>query len=560
MPCIAEFESSLEMPGQTPVRTCTRAVGGLGHVTGLEYVNGVSQFCGIPYATLTKRWTRSVLCEHWQDAKHDGTKLGANAPSPFAADSDSDLVPVPAFSTFDQSITDEKSALVANIVVPANVETAVPVMVYVHGGSLLYGGANLAIFDAVNLVSRSMKLGKPIIVVNFNYRVGLGGFLASQAIEKELARDGFSGCGNFGLTDQQVAFEWIRRFIGSFGGDPARITCVGESAGGISISHHLLARKQPPFQRAISMSGLSCAIPSWTRAKHEKLFAATCRHFGIDPDSVNCIEELRRIPEQELADQTPSIQGVASGTGNPCLDGDFHAKDPNTLHRLPEWLDAYVVGDTYHEGIIFRWNILEDDYQSCRSIMLQHVGDVAALDQVLGWYGIEAGVSDSDFRQRFEHLAGDFVFKIPNFATVKLNRSLSAQSELFGYHFDRRSRLRNSLEGTSYHAIDLLYLFGNLNEAMNEEEKAVTEQFSKAWIDFIYGDAPWDKQERHWMRWPESGTGRLVSEREDEDIRNYERMGRVLDLGRGETWQQIFKGIDAIVNKRMRMGTMRPLR
>lgn len=133
-----------------------------------------------------------------------------------------------------------------NIVIPfapASDRRSLPVMVYVHGGSLLYGGANLPIFNAVNLVSQSIKMGKPIICVNFNYRVGLGGFLASEAIRRELQDDGFQGCGNFGFTDQKVAFDWVQRYIATLGGDPDNVTAVGESAGGISISNQLLIHR-----------------------------------------------------------------------------------------------------------------------------------------------------------------------------------------------------------------------------------------------------------------------------------------------------------------------------
>lgn len=65
-----------------------------------------------------------------------------------------------------------------------------PVMVYIHGGSFLYGGANRPVFDGVNFLSHSVSRGTPVIAVNFNYRVGLSGFLASSAIKADLERDG----------------------------------------------------------------------------------------------------------------------------------------------------------------------------------------------------------------------------------------------------------------------------------------------------------------------------------------------------------------------------------
>jgi carboxylesterase type B len=64
------------MPARALAGTIERQIPGLGTVKGLLYDNGVSQYCGIPYARLKKRWTRSTLATSWQDNYHDGTRLG----------------------------------------------------------------------------------------------------------------------------------------------------------------------------------------------------------------------------------------------------------------------------------------------------------------------------------------------------------------------------------------------------------------------------------------------------------------------------------------------------
>ncbi|XBQ90660.1 hypothetical protein V6000_006214 [Aspergillus fumigatus] len=306
-------------------------------------------------------------------------------------------------------------------------------MVYVHGGSLLYRGANLPIFDAVNLVSQSIKMGTPIICVNFNYRVGLGGFLASKEIQRELREDGFQGCGNFGFTDQQVAFEWVQRYIDALGGDPNNVTAVGESAGGISISNQLAAASPPRFRRAACMSGLSVSIPRWTMEQHEALFEAVCRYFRIDSTRSDVLDHLGQIPQQMLADATPIIQGVLSGTGNPCLDGWFYKSDtdPREIQTAPSWLDALMLGDTYHEGIIFHSNILEDTFQSIRQTLAEYVGAEDETDQILAEYGISPDVPLGLLIKRVEHMRRDAVFKIPNYATALGNSHLADKRALF---------------------------------------------------------------------------------------------------------------------------------
>ncbi|KAI9040534.1 uncharacterized protein KD926_008101 [Aspergillus affinis] len=545
------------MSFQSPISTCSTVIPSLGKLDGFQYANGIQQYCGIPYATLPKRWTRSSLKTSWTDSYHDGRKLGNSCPHPIIEGDDTDdLVPVPPSPHFpDLPEIDELSGLVMNIVLPhAPGSQRLPVFVYVHGGSLLYGGANLPIFDAVNLVCHSIRIDKPIVCVNFNYRVGLGGFLASEAIRNELRRDGHHGCGNFGFTDQQVAFEWVQRYIPSLGGDPGQVTAVVESAGGISISNQMVSAQPPRFRRAVCMSGLSVAIPAWSMEEHERLFWAVCRHFKIDPSRADVLDCLRQIPQQELANATSVIQGVLSGTGNPCLDGWFYAQDPREIREPPDWVEAFMLGDTYHEGVIFHLNLLEDTFASIRKTLQEHIQNDEDTDWILNAYDISSGLSHETLLSRVEHMCGDAIFKIPNYATVSASRRLGSQNAVFRYHFDQRSRLKNALEGTAYHAHELLYLFGNLDNELSAEECEMARELASAWILFCYGESSWETMHGKWKVWGPDCSRRVKGENEDEEARSYSRMQQILARGDGETWKRWLSGVDALVNKRMNMG------
>lgn len=477
-------------------------------------------------------------------------------------DNSDDLVPVPPAAHLPwPPPVDELSGLVMNIVIPRAFDTTnelLPVFVYVHGGSLLYGGANLPIFDAVNLVSRSLEIGLPIICVNFNYRIGIGGFLAGDAVARELKQDGCAGSGNFGFTDQKVAFDWVQKYIGHLGGDAGQVTAVGESAGGISISNQLQAAQPAVFHRAVCMSGLSASIPPWTMEQHDIFFTAVCRHFKIDPAAPDVLDQLRAIPQQELADATPEIQGVPAGTGNPCLDGWFYSSeaDPRGVTVPPAWLKGYMFGDVYHEGIIFHVNLLEDDYHSIRRVIQAQIGDQSLTDHILEAYEITADLPQPELLGRVEHMCGDFVFKIPNYALANacIKHGLPDGKSPFLYHFDQRSRLPNSLDGTAYHAHELLYLFGNLEREMNEDEKQMAQEFSAAWIKFANGHEPWEaKDPSAWMVWGQNSKVELKTEAEDEHVRDYTRMNMVLQLDEGKAWKRGLAGIDSLVNRRWKL-------
>lgn len=571
------------MSFQTPSSICSLFIAGLGKLDGFEYANGVQQYCGIPYAKLSKRWTRSVLNTSWANDFHDGTRLGYgyfphaalhrcmsnfmgfrnDCPRPnLDEDGSDDLVPVtPAPHFPDQPKIDELTGLVMNIVLPSAPIAGghkYPIITYVHGGSLLYGGANHPIFDAVNFVSHSISIKRPIICINFNYRVGLGGFLAGSVIQAELELDGFQGSGNFGFTDQQVAFEWIQRYISHFGGDPESVTAVGESAGGISISNQMVAANAPKFQHAVCMSGLSVSIPAWTMDEHEALFKAVCHYFRIRPEEPGVLDRLREIPQQTLANATPVIQGVLSGTGNPCLDGWFYTRDPREIHTPPDWLKGYMLGDTYHEGIIFHLNLLGDNFDSIRSILLQYISDESKTNEILHAYGICPEISHDLLLDRVEHMCGDAIFKIPNYATALTCSELKCHIPLYLYHFDQRSRIKNVFEGTAYHAHELLYLFGNLDNKLNEHERTMALDFATAWIRFAYGEQPWLASKGQWKVWGPNSTHAVKTEAEDENIRSYMRMKHMLAIGNGKTWKEWFKGVDALVNKRMNLGKVLP--
>lgn len=447
-----------------------------------------------------------------------------------------------------------------NIVIPHGFKdaTKLPVFVYVHGGSLLYGGANLPIFDAVNLVSHSILIGHPIICVNFNYRVGIGGFLAGEVIARSLEQDGYQGSGNFGFTDQKVAFDWVQNYISFFGGDIHNVTAVGESAGGISISNQLQSARPPTFHRAVCMSGLSVAIPPWTMNQHDCFFEAVCIYFKIDPAALDALDMLRAVPQQELANATAEIQGVPSGTGNPCIDGWFYLPeiDPRKVNPPPAWLKGLMIGDTYHEGIIFHLNLLllEENYQSIREALESEIGNEVHTDHILKAYGITPDLSQDELFSRTEHMCGDAIFKVPNYLLANECATGNLPSDaLFLYHFDQRSRLPNALEGTAYHAHELLYLFGNLDNEMSEKEIAMAREFASAWIRFTNGLAPWKIDgEREWMVWGQDSKMKVMHEEEDEKVRNYTRMKMMLGLEdeNGMVWERWLAGVDALVNRR----------
>jgi carboxylesterase type B len=115
------------------------------------------------------------------------------------------------------------------------------VMVWIHGGGFTSGTGSDTTFDGGNLASRG-----DVVVVTINYRLSTLGFLAL---------DNTTLKGNYGLSDQITALDWVHAHIGDFGGDVDRITVFGQSAGAASVRALVASPKaKGKFSRAIMQS------------------------------------------------------------------------------------------------------------------------------------------------------------------------------------------------------------------------------------------------------------------------------------------------------------------
>ncbi|UYV64688.1 BCHE [Cordylochernes scorpioides] len=167
------------------------------------------------------------------------------------------------------------------------------VMFWIHGGGFMFGSGNAQLYNG----SMLSTLGD-VVVVTFNYRLGIIGFLASG---NELVP------GNMGLYDQLMALQWIKQNIEFFGGDPERITIFGESAGGNSVGIFLTSQKpQGLFKRAIIESGvpytpiLIRSVKNVLEVSSEVSLFAGCRFNSKLKLSQKVIECLRTKSAKEL--------------------------------------------------------------------------------------------------------------------------------------------------------------------------------------------------------------------------------------------------------------------
>src|SRR5829696_240764 len=201
----------------------------LGDLQGVAIVTEhgpVHRFAGVPFGVGPvgpNRFRRAGPARPWNGVRPHGF-----GPSPMQAVGGpfSGLVPGMAVTRVDED------CLTLNVWRPAEPGGEPrPVLVWIYGGAFVTGGSALATYDGARLCAE-----QGVMVVTVNYRIGALGFLDLRSVP-----GGNSTDANCGLTDQLLALEWVQQHIDRFGGDPARVTVFGESAGAGSIMHLLTA-------------------------------------------------------------------------------------------------------------------------------------------------------------------------------------------------------------------------------------------------------------------------------------------------------------------------------
>ena len=221
-----------------------------------------------------------------------------------------------------------------------------PVMLWIHGGALVVGESDD--YNPQRLVEQG------VVVVTINYRLGALGFLAHPALSAEAS--GAPASGNYGILDQQLALQWVKRNITSFGGDPANVTIFGESAGGLSTFSNLVSPEANGlFQQAIVESGAyRLNLPSLATAEAQGTAFATAE--GCTDQTAACLRAL--TVAQVLAGENPA--GYVTNTDGRVLPLSIDAAlSSGQFNRVPvmngsnhdEWR-LFVALDDVFAGII----------------------------------------------------------------------------------------------------------------------------------------------------------------------------------------------------------------
>ncbi|XP_015704325.1 neuroligin-4, X-linked isoform X2 [Coturnix japonica] len=434
-----------------------------------EILGPVEQYLGVPYAsppTGERRFQPPEPPSSWTGVRN-ATQFAAVCPQYLDERSLlNDMLPVWFTANLDTVVTyvqdQNEDCLYLNIYVPTEDDihdqnSKKPVMVYIHGGSYMEGTGNM--IDGSILASYGN-----VIVVTLNYRLGVLGFLSTgdQAAK-----------GNYGLLDQIQALRWIEENIGSFGGDPKRVTVFGSGAGGSCVSLLTLSHySEGLFQKAIIQSGT--ALSSWAvnyqPAKYTRILADK---VGCDMlDTTDLVECLRNKNYKELIQQTitPATYHIAFG---PVIDGDVIPDDPQILMEQGEFLNYDIMlGVNQGEGLKFVDGIVDNedgvspnDFDFSVSNFVDNLygypeGKDTLRETIKFMYTDWADKENPETRRKtLVALFTDHQWVAPAVATADLHAQYGSPTYFYAFYHHCQSEMKPSW-ADSAHGDEVPYVFG----------------------------------------------------------------------------------------------------
>jgi para-nitrobenzyl esterase len=467
-----------------------------GKVAGVT-ANGLHAFLGIPFAappTGRARWTAPRPPEPWTGVRETAS-FGRQSWQPDMENAG------PLGFAFNARGADNSAedCLQLNVWTPGLDGRRRPVLVWIHGGGFSGGTGATPVYDGTALARRG-----DAVVVTINYRLGALGFLNLN----EVTGGRIPASGNEGLLDQVMALEWVRDNIEAFGGDPARVTIFGESAGGMSVGALLaLPAAKGLFQRAIPQSG-ACST-AHTLARATEIAQGLLDHLGVSAN--DAADTLIGLAPDKLVKAGAKYGLTAGGMiFSPCVDGTVLPELPiDAVKRGAADGVPVLVGATRDEWRLFTampgftMNGLDDT--ALAAVLARNIDDPAAM---IGRYreAREARGEVADAAALYAAIESDRIFRIP---AVRLAEALAERDQAaYQYLFTWESPWDDGKLG-SPHAIDIGFVFGthDLNEGSaqffgrGEAADALAGHVQDAWLAFASSGDPRTDALADWRRY-----------------------------------------------------------
>ncbi|XP_065216355.1 venom carboxylesterase-6-like [Planococcus citri] len=468
------------------------------------------QFYSIPYAEPPVgelRFKAPIAAKSWSEIR-DGSKLPPRCIQP------------PSFITPRGSGEMKEDCLYLNVFVPSDLfkpSGKAAVMVWIHGGSYQIGVSS----D----YNPEYFMDKNVIFVTVNYRLGVLGFLG-------LNDDVISG--NFGLKDQALALQWIRENIAVFGGDPDKVTLMGESAGSASVHLHMFSPlSKGLFQKVILQSG--SAFSDWAVSDSgfgESLSITFLVVSGCwRNDSVRILKCLQHLPVDDfLTLRSKSVPRYATEYGvlfKPIIESNVKNQsflprkiDKSTYQSNVPWITGINSGEGAMAlmSLVKKGGLLENvtkvETKSLAPFLGRYLFSLApenieyAAQKIINFY-FSSQDAETNKALKFVDIFTDYAFFYPFVKAVQSNGE-----QQYVYYYDHRGsfswqdyvKLDIDLGVAHADEIPILFRRKNLEEKWTPGDCVVSETLIKFWTEFSRtGDPNGESEEKVWK--PTSSEG-----------------------------------------------------
>jgi para-nitrobenzyl esterase len=411
--------------------------------------DGLEIFKGIPYAAPPVgegRWKPPAPAPAWSGVR-DAAAFGPGCFQPPPRPGNIYADPLGAMS---------EDCLSLNIWTPAETRKA-PVLVWIHGGSLISGASSESMYDGAAMARRG-----GIVVVSINYRLGVLGYLAHPELSAESA-DHVSG--NYGLLDQIAALKWVQKNIAAFGGDPANVTVAGESAGALSVMY-LMASPQARglFNKAIAQSAYMISTPELREARFGHVPAETAGAALATKLGAKDLAALRAMDAKTLT-SAALMAGFQT----------FGAVDGKVLPR--QLVETFDRGEQAKVPILAGFNS----------------GEIRSLRILAPPPPADAATYEAEIRKRYGDLAEDYLKLYPS-TDVPESVLLAPRDSLYGWTAERLVAKQTAAGAPSY-----FYLF---DHGYPSAEAAGLHGFHASEIPYVFGTT--DKTPPAWPKIPDT--------------------------------------------------------
>lgn len=417
----------------------------------------VMAFLGLPYAAPPVgdlRWKAPEPPAKWTGVR-DATQFGHHC------------METPAF---DQAFADpgpSEDCLYLNVYAPstATKKSKLPVMLWIHGGGFSSGAGSEYRQSGDYLPT------KGVVLVTFNYRLGVFGFLATP----EMAKEANGAAGDYGLLDMIAAMQWVKSNIKQFGGDPQNVTIFGESAGSMAVSLLMASpMAQGLFEKAIGESGGAFSNrPGQTLEEQEQRDEAWAESLGA-----KTLADLRAMPADALQEAT---RQKGAPRFSPVVDGRV------LTEPVP---DTYAAGKQAHVPLLAGWN--RDEQHNLATGMTvekwkqwaqDHFGDRAA-----DFLTLYPGDTDEEAQRSAIDYESDAFIAFGTWKWIEAQRK-TGDAPVYRYHFELPAPPSKYHPGWyTFHSDDIEYVFGTLDTRPDAdwrpEDRTLSEQMMEYWTNF----------------------------------------------------------------------------